>query len=336
VHTRRVPRIVLAGVAAVLAVAGLAGCRTSPQVAAYVGDETITVDQLQSAVDSRLEDDAVAAAVQAQPTAFTRQVLSLLVGEQVYADAAEHWGVTVTDDQVRERIDTLLQGQDPDQVYAQLAAQGIGREDVFENVRQQLYRQQIAHAEGLDDPLSDAALQQQYQQNQAQYQQWTLGYIAVPDQATADQVLAQLQADPASYPAVAAAYPNQITQPQLQTLTADNLPSAIADGVKSAAPGTGFTLPVQGAGVVVVFVAGATVQPFDAVRTQLEDAAASDVDAAAKKLVQDYRNGLHVTVNPRYGVLKDQAVVPADNGVVDILGGGSGSGSGAAASTTGG
>ena len=57
-HTRRAARSLLAGAAAVLAVAGLAGCRTDPGVAAYVGDEKITVAALESAVDARLADGA--------------------------------------------------------------------------------------------------------------------------------------------------------------------------------------------------------------------------------------------------------------------------------------
>jgi len=335
VHTRRVPRIVLAGVAAVLAAAGLAGCRTSPTVAAYVGDDQITVAELDSAVDQRLQDDGVAAFAKGKEDTFDRLVLSLLVGEDVYAAAAEHWHVTVTDAEVRDRIDTLLAGQDPAAVYTQLAGQGIGREDVFENVRQQLVRQKIAHAEGLDDRLSDAALRQQYEQNQDTYKQFVLGYIAVPDQATADDVLAQLTADPASYPAVAATFPNQVTLPQPQTFTADKVPTPLADQVRRAQPGTGFTVPVEGVGVVVAFVTDVTVQSFEDVRPALQDAAGSSVDDAATKLVQDFRHGLDITVNPRYGVLKENAVVEATDGVVDILDGDSG-GAAAPSGTSGG
>ena len=37
-----------------LAVVGLAGCRTSPDVAAYVGDDRVGVTELQDAVAERL------------------------------------------------------------------------------------------------------------------------------------------------------------------------------------------------------------------------------------------------------------------------------------------
>jgi len=333
---RRFPRIVLTGVAAALVVTGLAGCRTSPHVAAYVGEEQITVPELRSAVDLRLQDDGVAAFAKGKADAFDRQVLGLLVGEDVYAAAAEHWHVTVTDDEVRTRIDTLLAGNDPNEVYTQLAAQGISREDVFENVRQQLVRQKIAVAEGLDSALSETALRQQYDQNRDQYKQYVLGYIAVPDQATADAVLAQLTADPASYPAVAAAFPNQITLAQPQALTVDKVPAPLADQVSTAQPRTGFTVPVQGVGVVVAFVTDVTTQSFEDVRPALQDAAAADIDKKAQQLVQDFRSGLDITVNPRFGVLQENAVVPGGDGVVRILGDTSGSGAATPTATTGG
>ncbi|MGY1601021.1 peptidylprolyl isomerase [Geodermatophilus sp. SYSU D00815] len=330
-HTRRVPRVVLSGAAAVLAVAGLAACRTSPNVAAYVGDDRITVGELQAAVDSRLEEEGVAAFAEADEDAFTRQVLGLLVGEQVYAAAAENWDVTVTDGQVRERIDALLADNDPDQVYEQLAAQGIGREDVFENVRQQLVRQGIARAEGLDDAVSEATLRQRYEQDIEQYQQYVLGYITVPDQPTADAVLAQLTADPASYAALAATFPGDATLAQPEARAADELPQALAAQVPGTAPGSGFTLPVEGLGVVVAFVADVTARPFEEVRADLEDAASAQIDDEVQQLVQDFRGDLDVTVNPRYGVLRDNAVVRSDEGVVDIL-----DGEDAPAGTTGG
>ena len=50
---RRVPRVLVTGFLLAVAVAGLSGCRTSPTVAAYVGDSTITVAELEAAVDQR-------------------------------------------------------------------------------------------------------------------------------------------------------------------------------------------------------------------------------------------------------------------------------------------
>jgi phage shock protein PspC (stress-responsive transcriptional regulator) len=59
-----------------VALAGVAGCRSDPSVAAYVGDEQVTVDELQTAVDTRLEDPALAEAAAGREDEFTRLVLN--------------------------------------------------------------------------------------------------------------------------------------------------------------------------------------------------------------------------------------------------------------------
>ena len=215
---RRAPRVLLSGFVMTVAVSGLTACRTSPNVAAYVGDEQVTVTELENAVERRLEDPELAAfAAERAGPEFTRQVLSLMVRAEVHAVAAEQFGVRVDDDDVRRRLQDLLAGSDEDAQYSELAQRGIGRADVFETVRQQLVRQEIAEAEGTADEPTEAELQARYEEVREEVAEVSFGYITVPDEATAAGVLAQLTADPASYPAVAAQYPSPTTLPALQT-----------------------------------------------------------------------------------------------------------------------
>jgi peptidyl-prolyl cis-trans isomerase SurA len=119
---------------------------------------------------------------------------------------------------------------------------------------------------------------------------------------------------------VAAAHPNQNTLPALESRTADKLPSVLAQGINDAAPNTGFSTPVpEAGGVVVTFVAGPVYPSFEEVRPDLEKEAADKVDKAGGSIVDDFRKDLGVTVNPRYGVLKDGKLVADGGGVVDIL-----------------
>src|SRR4051812_46576999 len=177
---RRSARSVLAGAAAVLAVAGLAGCRTDPSVAAYVGDGQITVAALESAVDARLADPAIAAYAQADRDAFTRRVLSLLVLERLYDAAAVQYEVAATDDEALQYLGQVVGAGGVEQEFQQDVAQGFTREDVLELVREQLLRLRIAGATGASDALSEESLRAQYQKDLAQYQQYTLGYVTVP------------------------------------------------------------------------------------------------------------------------------------------------------------
>jgi hypothetical protein len=318
---RRAARVIATGFLLTVPVAGLTACRTAPNVAAYVGETQVTVAELESAVDERLTNEAVAAFAEADEAAFTRRVLGLLVQEEVYAEAAQRYDTEVDDDAVRERIDALLGDDDPDTVFGQLAEQGIGREDLFENIRQQLVRERIAESEGQADALDDAALKARYDEVRETLAEVSFGLIVVPDQATADAVLAQLTAAPASYPAVAARYPDPNTLAALEVVTADQLPPVLAEGIADAAPNTGFTTDIpEAGGIVVTFVGNKEYPPFEEVRPQLEQEAAADVGNAGAALVDEVRSDLGVRVNPRFGVLEDGRLVPVEDGVVDILG----------------
>ena len=316
---RRVPRVLVTGFLMVVAVSGLSGCRTSPSVAAYVGDEQVSVSQLDAALDSRRhEDPAIAKFADANEDQFTRRVLTLLVDEKVYAAAAQRYDVEVTDDDVRARIQQLLGSDDPDTVYGQLAAQGVGKEDVFENVRQQLLRQEIAVKEGKAPGLTEAGLRAAYEKSTQNPTSIRLGQIVVRDQATADDVLAQLTADPSRYAAVAAKYPSQYTLPQIEERTPDQIPGPLAQGAATAKPGTGFTVAApEVGGVVVAFIGPAP--SFEEARPQLEQQAAAAASDAGGALVDDVRKDLDVTVNPRFGTFKDGQLAADSDGVVKLL-----------------
>lgn len=317
---RRVPRLLVTGFLMAVAVSGLSACRTSPNVAAYVGEGKVTVAELDSAVEDRLADEDIAAFAEGNQDEFTRRVLTLLVQEEVYAAAAERYDVQVDNDAVRARIAELLGNDDPADVYSQLAQQGIGRADVFENVRQQLVRQQLAAAEGQAGGLDAAALQARYAEIRESLGQASFGYITVPDDATATAVLAQLTADPSSYAALAAQYPGAYTLPAIESRTPDKVPPVLADGIAAAAPNTGFSTPVaEAGGVVVTFVAGTVYPTFEEVRPDLEKEAADKADEAGASIIDDVRQDLGVTVNPRYGTLEDGKLVPGGGDSVDIL-----------------
>jgi hypothetical protein len=334
VRTRFARRPLVAGFLLAVAVGGLAGCRTSPDVAAYVGDETVTVAELDSAVDARTRDDTVAKFAAQDPAAYTRQVLSLLVLHEVYAAAADHYGVgQVTDGDALNYITSLLGSDGVDQEFAQDAQQGFARADVLELARERMIQAEVAQASGKGQRPTDAVLRARYTKDAAQYTVYQVGYITVPDQTTATAVLAQLEAQPATYPALAAQFASNNTLPQLGSFAAANLP-ALADQVQATAPGTGFATTVQQVqGVVVCFVASATPAPFEQVRDQVARSVQGDAEKAGQQEVADFRSDLDITVNPRYGVLKDQVVVPDTEGVVHILDAGT---SASPSSTTGG
>jgi peptidyl-prolyl cis-trans isomerase SurA len=320
VRTRFVRRPLVAGFLLAVAFGGLTACRTDPNVAAYVGDSRITVSQLESAVDQRLENDTLAGAVQGQQEEYTRRVLGFLVNEQVYEAVSEHYGVQVDDADVRKRLDHILDGQDPDPAFDQAAQQGYSREDVFESIRQQLLRQQIAEAEGKSDGTSDSALRARYEQDKDSFAQVQFGYIGVPDQATADAVVAQLNANPRSYAQLASQFAGPYTQDAVEPRKASEVPDPLQQAAASAQPNTAFAVPVPDIGAVVVGFVGETIYPdFADVRDDVENTVAQEADKAGTTLVDQVRADLDVTINPAYGELDGDQIKAGGGDVVKIL-----------------
>ncbi len=301
----------------------LTGCRTSPNVAAYVGDDTVTVDELDEAVAAHLADPDITPGEGAD---YTRTILTELVRAEVFASAAEHFGIDPDPGGVEDLLVQLLGGSDPEEYFAQAAAQGYTRDDALARVRQVALLQQIAVAGGQAEEPTEASLRASYEQQLAQQPaQIDLGYVNVPDQAAADAAVAALQADPGSYAAVAGQYPGQATLPAPQTAAVDDLagqlPADLAAQVAAAPVGSVFSTAVpELTGVLVVVVSPPTVPTFEQVRPQLEAAATNDAATAGAAILSDYEAELDVDVNPRYGSFDDGSVVPADGSAVELLG----------------
>ncbi len=305
------------------AVLALTACRTSPSAAAYVGDGVITGTQLDRAVQAGLADSAVADFYQGRLPEYRQIVLQELIATEVYDAAATRYDVSVSDAVISSRLAAILaaQGTDAATFYNQQAAQGRTEADVREQVRRFVLGEEIAKAAGLDDATSDSALRDLYDQTRAQYAQFQVGLITVADQATADSVLAQLTADPASYDVVAAANPNPNTYPS-QSATAEQL-AGIADDPSTLQVGQGFTDSLLQTGeITVVFILGITYPVFEDIRPTLEQQANAQIQTAVDGEITSVRDSLDITVNPRYGSFDESGtLVPDDRGVVDVLGG---------------
>jgi peptidyl-prolyl cis-trans isomerase SurA len=141
----------------------------------------------------------------------------------------------------------------------------------------------------------------------------------VPDQRTADRVVAALDADPDRYAQLAERFAGDFTLAEPRPLPLEQVPPPLADQAAAAEPGTAFAVAVpETGGIVVGFVGPAPT--FEELRPQLQQSAEEEVDQEAQGLVEKVRQDLDVEVNPRYGDLQDDGQVqPADAGVVKLL-----------------
>lgn len=308
---------------ALLTLGVLTGCRAEPSIAAYVGDLSISTDQLAAAIDARMADPNIAAVVEPGDAEYQRLVLFQLVRQAEYRLLSDAYEVDVRDREVLVWLDDQLAQEGApsrDDFYANAASnQQLSEIDVLEYFRQLLIRQEIAAVEGLDGPTQDATLRARYEEIKNQVSTIEVGFITVPDQDAADVILAALLADPGSYPALAAANPGPNTVPSVTSSSIADLPADLLPSVLQTAVGQGFTLAVPDAGVVVGYVASLDVPTFEAVEAQIRAEAAGGVDGAAAEVVSAFVADLDIDINPRYGSLGDEAITPESGGVVQIL-----------------
>jgi hypothetical protein len=93
---------VLAVAASCLALLGLASCRSDPNVAAYVGDKQITIDQVDGYYAKAAKDSLSSQLVSQQPKEIKPALVSLLIYTQLFRATADQNHVTVSAGQIAQ------------------------------------------------------------------------------------------------------------------------------------------------------------------------------------------------------------------------------------------
>lgn len=305
--------------APVVAALLLSGCGGAVRTgaAATVGSDRITTTTLQGVVDRGLADPQAAQQLGSDRPAFQRQVLSRLITGDLLRDAAASKGVQVTDGEVDARMAQFasqLGGQS--QLEAQAAQSGIARQDLRPFVRDLTLNDKLADTLVQGKTVTDADLKAAYQKNIAQYDQVTARHILLKTQAEAQQVLAQVKADPATFAAIASARSldtgSKAKGGQLDPAGRGAYVKPFEDALFSAKPGTfGIVHTQYGFHVYEVLKHQTTTlaQATPALRRSLlqpqrQQAVSTLLRSTAKKNA--------ISVNPRFGRWDDQT-----GGVVD-------------------
>ncbi|MFB6772762.1 SurA N-terminal domain-containing protein [Streptomyces sp. NPDC056337] len=159
-HRRRRPALLLtAAIAAAAPLLTACGNDAHPGAAAVVGDQRITVSQLENRVDevraaqrAAVPDDTQYQQVLAQTGTLTRDTLHGMVLDQVLHRAAQDAGVTVTRKEVQAMRAGLEEqaGGSKQLETAWLQQYGVAPERLDENLRLQLEAQKLAQGLGTD------------------------------------------------------------------------------------------------------------------------------------------------------------------------------------------
>lgn len=283
----RAPRLL--GVVGALAASALAISACAPVhagAAATVGNQRITVTQVKAAADTMRKDKGTGASASSNAD-LQRQVLARLITNKLVADAAKQKGITVSEGDVQTTLSQAIsQSGGKDQLNAQAAQQGIAANDVHDFIYYALLQQK------LDDQLT----------KDAKIDYVDLAVIALTDKGTADEVLAQVQADPSQFAAVAKAKSLDTNSKdnggELGQIPVSNLPDPLKTDIASKSDGDIFEEQIQGAYYVILLKSHTSKSISDASGSQ-------EAQAAQQQAFQTYMASFSkqegVSVSPRYG-----------------------------------
>ncbi len=306
---RWLPTLVLG----LVAVMTLAGCDRARPPAAEVDGEVISNERL--AADMKLfeflfglsrADCGQPVAGETQESACARLTLTNDIEEVLIKRYAESNGLVTNETNVTTalgQIETSVGGAG--KLKAQLAASDLRRQDLVALARRLLLFNEVQAAVGKEQ-LTDAQIEQAYQQNIAQYTTVEVAHILVGSQKEAEKIAAE--ATPANFADLAQKYSTDQTSAQNggslgaipETTFTSQLDPTFAQAALALTPGQ-ISQPVQTQfGWHVIYLKDVQVQPLSAVRDQIAAAAAGQV---FQTWLTDQVRSADVSVNPRYGFL---------------------------------
>jgi parvulin-like peptidyl-prolyl isomerase len=292
---RHVPvRLTIVGLVATGGVALSACAPVHAGAAAVVGGDRISVADLQAVVDRTLADPTYAAGTGSDVTKVKRDELTTLVTHRLIAAAAAEQHVTVSEGEVGSTLNSVQQQEGSKAKLDQDATQhGIAPADLHDYFYYGLLEQKLAPK--ITTPVVHSA------------------HILVKDKATAEKILAQVQADPSQFATIA-------KQQSIDTQSAANggdlgtAPSAefvssFADAVDAAKVGSYFLVQSQ-FGWHVVHLISRTTTTLEQIDAQAQQAQTQSDQQQAQQIhsavLSRYLDGVAkriggISVNPRYG-----------------------------------
>jgi len=281
------------GFAALVAVGGLtlSACGAAhPGAAATVGDDRITVAELQALTNRTLADPTFAASSGSDVAAVQRQELTNLISHHLLDIAARDKGVTVTEGEVGNTISSVLKQEGSQEALDKdAAAHGIAPDDIHDYFYYATLQTKLAPK--IETPVVHVA------------------HILVKDEKTADKILAEVKADPSSFADIAKSQSTDTASAanggDLGTAPSAQFVTKFADAVDAAKVGSYFVVQTQFGWHVVHLISRTTKSLDDATGgAQSTDPNAQQVRAAvfARFLDGVAKDAGGITVNPRYGV----------------------------------
>ena len=312
-----------AGVVAAVAVTALtaSACNTSPGAAALVGSDRISVAHLQQEVDDALANPQAEQQLGSDRAGFVRTELARLITNDIVVAAAARHGITITQADIDTQLNEFAQqAGGPAQLLQQAEQSGIPRAELSSFTRYYVLQQKLGDALIASVPVSQSELEAAYQQNIDSYDQVHSAHILVKTKALADNILAQVKADPTKFASLASKYSidtsNKDTGGDLGFAGQGQFVPSFSHAIFAAKVGSFIEVHSKFGWHVVHVIAHKNVTLAQATPELKTTILKNTRDKLLAQALSDEARKLGVHVNPRYGVwdfARGSVVAPSAN-----------------------
>jgi parvulin-like peptidyl-prolyl isomerase len=301
---------------AVAVIPVLAGCDTSPDSAAVIGGDRISISSLQSQVNVALADPQItsalapgsqyAQALGGDRAGFIRATLSRLISDQVINSVAASHHVTVTSKEVSDQTAAFVQQAGSLTALKQQAADGIGvpAAGLAELIRLTVLQQKLSDALVANLTATPAQLQAEYQKEIDQFDQLDVAQIALSSKAVANRVFAQARSNPSNFAALAQRYSQDTTTQadggEVGLVGRSQVVSLLGSSAKAKVGN--IELAHSSGEYVILHIISRKLVPLAQAAPQLKSTLfAAQAAALLQKAVETAESKAGVHVSPRYG-----------------------------------
>jgi Parvulin-like peptidyl-prolyl isomerase len=195
---KNMTRLALAGLL-ILSLAA-AGCSSADAVATVNGEEILRSD-FDAFVNAMISQNPTAYEGEAGAAALTQlkqAVLDSMIENELIGQDAVAQGAEVTEADIDERLESIKAGFPDEETFnSTLEQSGMSMDDLRKSIRDQLLYEYLFAKVAPEPEIGDEQVEAYYNDNMADYQtpaQSQLSHILVADEATANEVLAKLEA----------------------------------------------------------------------------------------------------------------------------------------------
>lgn len=296
---------------------GLSACTSPSSVVASIGDETITVDEFDKALQAAYDDPIVGEAVKESGEPYKTAYLSQLLQYEVVQKIAADQDIEISQAAIDELADEQFEGASVDMIQQQYAMQGqyLTKDHINMLLTQQYVQAKVgekASGKSLEETTAEAktALEQQAASQPGLLDNWDVMFVSVTDPAQGQTWVDEINAGTKTIEEVGAeAGPNQDGTPQPSPTSLSGEDAQGAGFLEQMTPletGDAGLLELTDQSMGQVFYV--LVQVTERTPGDLDELAATQAEQtfteSGATAVADASNDIDIEINPRYGKLE--------------------------------